>query len=176
MKLLVCCLTLLLAIVSGKHLRAQQFMLPPPMPLLSEPHDFDLFAGQMTAERQERLWFLYAAGMPVHLHGRTLRAYDDTTQHQHAHYNYVTRTTGGRIWLIQNRSVSDKRLVYMDSVSQRVNSLPDTAPVVRLFLSKYSIGQILIDRQGNFLISLLDGGLLRVNPQTLAFEHIVAQP
>lgn len=175
MKRPICCLTLLLILVFGEYLRAQQFMLPKPMQQLSEPHDFDLFGGQMTAERREKLWLLYASRRPVHLHGRTLRAYDDTTQRQHAHYGYVTRTANGRIWLVENRSGSDKRLVYIDSVSQRVASLSDTAQVVRSFLNKYSINQLLVDRRGNFWISLLDHGLLRVNPQTLAFERIVAR-
>ncbi|MFD2573073.1 ATP-binding protein [Spirosoma soli] len=176
MKPLVYCLFLLLIIVINEQLRAQQFMLPPAPQQLVQPQEFDLFGGGVTPERREKLWLLYAGRKPVHLEGRLLRAYyDDTTQNQHAHYNYVTRTAGGRIWLIQNSPASDKRLVYIDSMRQQVTSLPDTAPVVRSFLGKYSINQLLLDRRGNFWISVLDHGLLRVNPQTLAFEHVVPQ-
>lgn len=174
MKPLVYCLTLLLISALGKQLRAQQFMLPPAERELTEPPVFDMSAGAMTPERRENLWLTFQR-RSVYVDGRKLRAYYDTSQTPHDHYRQVIPTANGRIWLVKKRPGLANQLVYIDRVRQRVTSLPDTVPVVRSFLNKYAIGQVLADRRGDFWISLADHGLLRMNAQTLAFEPVITE-
>lgn len=175
MKLIIVRLFLLLTGLGPQVLFAQQFMLPPPTRQLTEPPGYNLFVVQMAEDRRGRLWLTTDDGL-TYMEGPHLRTLHDPRQPTGDRYRQLAVALDGRIWMRQSRVGLRSRLAYIDPDQQKIMTLPDTARLVRKFLGKYDFDRLYIDHREQLWISLPDHGLLRVNPVTLAAEHIVSQP
>ncbi|GAB3694960.1 hypothetical protein GCM10027592_16490 [Spirosoma flavus] len=162
-------LFLILAILGGPGLKAQQFMLPPASRQVTQPTTFSLFGKPLTDEQQMLIW-QSSQGRSLSFDGNLFQNYNDTEPDR---YRLFQQRPGSRIWGTRTRAGHPKELLYADSVTRKLVSLPDTCRLVRNYLRPRGIKELFVGRSGKLWVSLPDTQVLGVNPRTLAVEQVL---
>lgn len=148
-------------------------MLPPPLRQVPQPADgtINLMAPYMTEDKHGNIWLSTSNGL-VRYDGHDLQVLHAPGYPHDDEYSRPVQTPDGRIWAGLTYINSTTKLVYVDTDQNRITIVSDTTRLVREFLAKSGFNHLYVDRRGQLWIMLADNGLLRVNPQTLAAEHV----
>ncbi|GAB3506193.1 hypothetical protein GCM10027341_38800 [Spirosoma knui] len=168
-------LLLLLSLATGS-LRAQQFMLPPPLRQITQPSGMNLMVDYIAHGPGQEVWLPTDNGLVLFDAGKfqPIRVLHAAWQPQDDAYAQPAFTADGRIWLRQHRVGNPRgHLTYVDPARKKIHRVADTTRLVREFLARYDFGAILAGRQDQLWIALRNRGLLRVNTRTLATEHVL---
>lgn len=130
-----------------------------------------LTALGMTQDKNGRLWMATTNGV-VRFDGGQFQVFHDPVLKGGDFYYHLTPSPDGRIWLKMGSGVS---LSYLDTRTPRIVRIADTTRLIREYLAKYGSHSIFADAKATLWIGLQQHGLLKVNPYTLAIEHIIDQ-
>lgn len=158
------------ACLSAASLRAQQLMLPPPRQQIPQPPGFNLIVSQMVNDDHGYIWAATDDGL-VRSDGNQLRVFHAPWIGRGDDYGHVVPMPDGRVWVKVGKGI----LAYFDPGRQQIVRVADTTRLVREFLAKDGFRHLSADSRGNLWIGLHENGLIRVNPRTLAVDHIFTQ-
>ncbi|GAB3885921.1 hypothetical protein GCM10028825_14300 [Spirosoma agri] len=149
-------------------------MLPPALRQLTEPSGvaLNLMAWYMTEDQHGSVWLATANGL-IRYDGHQPRALHAPGYSQDDSYGRPVLTPDGRLWARQAYGNKRNKLVYVETTGTHIVRVADTTRLAREFLTKFGISRLYVDRRGQLWISLPENGLLRVNPRTLAADHVL---
>lgn len=162
-------LCLLLGLTTG--LAGAQLLMPRLLRQFDEKPGLNLTVLSMVQDTRGQLWMATTNGI-VCYDGRQFRVFHDPVLKEGDYYYQLVLGADGRIWLKQGSGLS---LSYVDTRQQRLVRVPDSTRLVRNYLARYGSHFLFTDARANLWIGLKDHGLLKVDPRTLAVEHIVDQ-
>lgn len=165
-RLAVSCL-LLLGLAEGRLYG--QLIVPHLVRKFSEVPGLNLTSGGIAQDAPGHLWIASNDGI-ARFDGQQFRVFHDPQVKKDDYYYHVLPTPDGRVWLKMGRGYS---LSYVDPRQQRIVRLPDTTRLVRDYLARYGFHCLFADAHNTLWIGLKEKGLLRVNTQTFAVEHLV---
>ncbi|WP_460975945.1 ATP-binding protein [Spirosoma knui] len=148
-----------------------QLLVPQLLRQFEEKRGLSLTVLNITQDARGHLWMASTNGV-LRFDGKQFRVFHDPMLKEGDYYYLAVPSSDGRIWLKMGAGFS---LSYVDSRQQRIVRVPDTTRLVHDYLARYGSHYVFADVQANLWIGLNKHGLLKVNPQTLAVEHIVDQ-
>ncbi|NEU66297.1 ATP-binding protein [Spirosoma agri] len=148
-----------------------QLLVPRLLRQFDEKRGLSLTAPGMTQDAQGRLWLASTNGI-VCFDGSGFRVFHDPVMKEGDYYYHLMASPDGRIWFKMSSGFS---LSYIDTRQSRLVRVADTTRLVRAYLAKYGSHSFFADAQANLWIGLQQHGLLKVNPRTLAVEHLIDQ-
>lgn len=148
-----------------------QLLVPPLVRQFNRVPGLNLRSDGMAQAAPGHLWIASDDGI-ARFDGRQFRVFHDPRVKKDDYYYHVLPTPDGRVWLKMGRGYS---LSYVDPRQQCIVRLPDTTRLVRDYLARYGFHCLFADAHHTLWIGLKKKGLLRVNTQTFAVEHLVDQ-
>lgn len=130
------------------------------------------FTGNgISRDQTQLLWFATDDGI-VNYDGRRFRVLHDPLRRKNDDFLQAVSSVDGKVWLNPGYSRS---LAYVDTKRQQIIRIPDSARVVRDYLVKYTMDCLFPDSHGVLWIGLMENGMIRVDPNTLAVEHVFTE-
>ncbi|MFD1140946.1 ATP-binding protein [Larkinella insperata] len=166
----ILCAALLIGLM-GSSLWAQQVM-PTLLEQHAPPPTINFNIAGATQDQRGNLWLATNDGV-VRFDGQHFKVYHDPVLGQGDDYFHVVPSPDGRIWCKQGRGGV---LSYIDPRQDRIVRIPDTARVVRVFLSARKSNYLFAARDSTLWIGQRGQGLLHFNPRTYAVEEVFSQP
>ncbi|MFN8347847.1 MAG: ATP-binding protein [Spirosomataceae bacterium] len=124
----------------------------------------------ITKDRFGNYWFTGRQGI-YRYNGKQVQPFrDPLADREDESYLVAAPSADGKLWLKMSNGYS---LSYFDHTRQRIVRIPDTAAVVKDYLTKYGTHFLYCDKKGKLWISLKEVGLIHFDPVTYRVEYIL---
>ncbi|WP_428663990.1 ATP-binding protein [Runella sp.] len=141
--------------------------MPKPLQVISvEGHFFG--GSDITKDRFGNYWFAGRKGM-CRYDGKQTRIFRDPKADKEEFYTKARASVDGKVWFKTSRGYS---LSYFDPKRQQIVRIPDSASVIKNYLTKYGSTFLYPDKKGIVWIGLQEIGLLRFDPATNDVKRI----